>query len=134
VTNLAKPIVFDSEALARAIVWDPYYRKIIIDAHNAKLPVVISAASLVEVTYPKINKPGLDWIVSRLDVIPVTKDIAKVASQLLASAKMHGHQHAIDAMVCATAFALGRKAYIYTSDPNDFHLLTGSRVSIIAVR
>ena len=69
----------------------------------ADLPVVTSAAVLVEVIHPRINDAALRWTLPRLRVEPVTQALAQTAAALLRGAALHGHKHAIDAMLCATA-------------------------------
>lgn len=94
-------------------------------------PAVVSAATLIEVTYPKMNRAGFDWAISRLTVLPVTKDLAKFASELLAAAGLHGHKYALDAIVAATALQVGGQPFIFTSDPDDIRKLVGKRASIV---
>ncbi|TKA10138.1 hypothetical protein [Actinacidiphila oryziradicis] len=63
---------------------------------------------------------------SRLTVEPLTKDLARRASDLLKSAGLHGHKYAIDAVVTATAITTSDKpARILTSDPDDLEKLLG---------
>jgi len=123
--------VFDSEALSRVIAQDPYLRSVALDAYLVKAPVIVSAATLIEVTYPKMNRAGFDWAISRLRIIPVTEHLAKEASKLLADAGMHGHKHALDAMVAATAIQVGGVPYLFTSDPDDIRALVGKAASVI---
>jgi len=127
------PIVFDSQALSLLVSRDARLREVAAEALKRKLPIVVSSITLVEITYPRINRAELDWTVSRLDVIPVSVSIAKSASKLLADAGMHGHSHSIDAVVAATALEFGLQPIIYTSDPDDFRALVGDRARIIAI-
>ena len=60
-------------------------------------------------------------------------DVARLATELLADAGKHGHSHAIDAMVCATAIASPKPVRVLTSDPDDITALAGEHVSVIAV-
>ena len=128
------PVVFDSEAVSRSVRGDAYLRTRLRIARDVGLPVVISAATLVEVSYPKIDRAALSWVRSYLDIVPVSEFIADEASQLLAHAGLHGHKHAIDAMVSATALALGSRPIIFTSDPKDIALLTDGRASVFPLR
>ena len=45
------PVVWDSEALSRAVRKDVHLRRVLIEAKRGRLPVVVSAATLVEVVY-----------------------------------------------------------------------------------
>lgn len=69
------------------------------------LRVITSAATLVEVVHPRINRPALEWTLSRLVVEPVTESSTRHAAALLTHVSLHGHKCAIDAMLGATALA-----------------------------
>ena len=127
-------IVFDAEAVSRAVRHDRYFRRLITNAWENRFPIVISAATLVEVTYPRIDRAALRWVRSRLEIMPLSEHVADDASQLLRDANLHGHRHAIDAMVCATALRLGDDVAIYTSDPTDLVRLVGDRAAIVPIR
>jgi len=96
-----------------------------------EVPVVISAVTLVEVIHPKINRAALAWILSQVSVEPVTKQLSLAAAELLQAAGKHGHAHALDALVCATALAEEGVATIYTSDPNDIEALVAGRATVV---
>lgn len=55
------------------------------------------------------------------------------AAALLADAGRHGHPHAIDAMVAATAFAAPGPVAVLASDPDDLAALCGGRVTLIKI-
>ncbi|HEY0639599.1 MAG TPA: DNA-binding protein [Pseudonocardiaceae bacterium] len=95
--------------------------------------VTTSAATLVEVVHPRVNRPALEWTLSRLVVEPVTEAIARSAATLLGDAGLHGHKHAIDAMLAATALASARPVTILTSDPDDLKALCGTRATVIKI-
>jgi predicted nucleic acid-binding protein len=95
--------------------------------------VITSAAALVEVIHPRIKLPALEWALSRLVVKPVTEGIARHAARLLAARRLHGHPHAIDAMVSATAREAPGPTVVLTSDPKDIARLCGDRVTVIAI-
>ncbi|GLY67354.1 hypothetical protein Atai01_39730 [Amycolatopsis taiwanensis] len=95
--------------------------------------MITSAATLVEVIHPRINRPASEWTVSRIVVEPVTEPIARHAASLLAKAGLHGHQYAIDAMLSATALAAAGPATILTSDPDDLVKLCGSAATVIKI-
>jgi hypothetical protein len=91
--------------------------------------VVISAATIVEADHDKVHPARLAWTLSRLTVEPLTKDLARQASDLLKSAGLHGHKYAIDAMVTATAIAATDKpVQVLTSDADDIEKLLGERL------
>ena len=126
-------LVLDSEGLARAIAHDRGVIKRLSWAHQNDIPVVISTATLVEAIHPRIDRKALAWRLSKLIVEPVTEQTARLATELLGNAGKHGHSHAIDAMVCATAVASPRPVRVLTSDPDDITDLAGDYVSVIPV-
>ena len=128
------PAVLDAEGLSRAVRRDPYLQFLIEEARNHRVPVIVSAATLVEVVYPRIDRAALAWTVSRLRVEPVTKDLALAAAALLESAGKHGHSHALDALVCATALAATGHATIYTCDPDDIKALVNGQATVVTLR
>ncbi|MDQ0993037.1 type II toxin-antitoxin system VapC family toxin [Streptomyces sp. V3I7] len=126
-------LVLDSEGLAKAVLRDRTVTGWLALAHADDLRVVVSSATLVEVVHPRINRPALEWTLSRLVVEPVSEPIARHASALLADAGLHGHKYAIDAMVSATALAAPGPATILTSDPEDLITLCGGRATVIKI-
>jgi hypothetical protein len=95
--------------------------------------VITSAATVVEVTHPRLSQPALEWTLSRVVVEPVTEPIARRATAILAEAGLHGHRHAIDAMLSATALAAPGPVTVLTSDPEDIATLCGRNVTVIKV-
>ncbi|MBF8171475.1 PIN domain-containing protein [Streptomyces olivaceus] len=124
-------LILDGEGLAKAVQRDREIHEWLTAARDADLPVITSAAVLVEVIHPKINEAALRWTLSRLSVEPVTQAVAQSAVALLRAAGLHGHKYAIDAMLCATALQHPGRVMILTSDAEDIGLLTAehSRVS-----
>lgn len=92
-----------------------------------------SAATLVEAMHPRVNRAALDWTLSRIVIEPVTEGVARQAAALLGEAALHGHRHAIDAMVAATALASPAPVTVLTSDPDDLTTLCGSHVTVVKV-
>ncbi|GGU22451.1 type II toxin-antitoxin system VapC family toxin [Streptomyces violascens] len=117
-------LVLDSEGLAKAVQRDREVHEWLTAARDADLPVITSAAVLVEVIHPRINDAALRWTLSRLRVEPVTQSIAQSAATLLRTAGLHGHMYAIDAMLCATALTQHGRVTILTSDVEDISMLT----------
>ncbi|MEU0474299.1 PIN domain-containing protein [Streptomyces olivaceus] len=126
-------LVLDSGGLAKAVLRDRTVTGWLALARADDLRVITSAATLVEVVHPRINRPALEWTLSRLVVEPVTEPIARHAAVLLADAGLHGHKYAIDAMLGATALAAPGPATVLTSDPEDLTALCGSRVTVIKI-
>ncbi|MGW1804720.1 PIN domain-containing protein [Streptomyces sp. NPDC002078] len=125
-------LVLDSEGLAKAVQRDREVHEWLTAARGADLPVITSAAVLVEVVHPKINDAALKWTLSRLRVEPVTQTVAQSAAALLRAAGLHGHKYAIDAMLCATALQHPGRVTILTSDAEDIGLLTAGHPRVLA--
>lgn len=126
-------LVLDSEGLAKAVQRDRDITVWLALARTDDLRVITSAATLVEVVHPRINRPALAWTLSRIVVEPVTEDIARAAADLLCDAGLHGHRCAIDAMLSATALASPGPVTVLTSDPADLTALCGSAVTVIGI-
>ncbi|MEV8547140.1 PIN domain-containing protein [Streptomyces sp. NPDC051572] len=126
-------LVLDSEGLAKAVLRDRSVTGWLALARADDLRVITSAATLVEVVHPRINRPALEWTLSRLVVEPVTEPIARHAAALLADAGLHGHKYAIDAMLSATALAAPGPVTILTSDPEDLAALCGGHTTVIKI-
>lgn len=126
-------LILDSEGLAKAVLRERTVTSWLALARADDLRVITSAATLVEVIHPRINRPALEWILSRLVVEPVAEPIARQAAALLADAGLHGHKHAIDAMLSATALAAPGPVTVLTSDPEDIATLGGAPVTVIKI-
>lgn len=126
-------LILDSEGLAKAVLRDRTVTGWLALARADDLRVITSAATLVEVVHPRINRPALEWTLSRLVVEPVTEAIARHAAALLADAGLHGHKYAVDAMLSATALAAHAPVTVLTSDPEDLSTLCGGRATVIKV-
>ncbi|NUR01416.1 MAG: DNA-binding protein [Streptomyces sp.] len=126
-------LVLDSEGLAKAVLRDRTVTAWLALARADDLRVIASAATLVEVIHPRINRPALEWTLSRLVLEPVTESIARHAVALLADAGLPGHRYAIDAMVSATALAAPGPVTVLTADPEDLAALCGPRATVIKI-
>ena len=129
----AGTLVLDSEGLAKAVLRAREVTQWLALALADDLRVITSAATVVEVAHPRLNRPALEWTLSRVVVEPVTEPIARRATAILAEAGLHGHRHAIDAMLSATALAAPRPVTVLTSEPEDIATLCGRNVTIIKV-
>ncbi|MCK8679156.1 DNA-binding protein [Streptomyces lichenis] len=126
-------LVLDSEGLAKAVSRERTVTGWLSLARADDLRVITSAAALVEVVHPRINRSALEWTLSRLVVEPVTDPIARHAARLLADAGLHGHTYAVDAVLGATALAAPGPVTVLTSDPEDLTALCGNRLTVIKV-
>jgi predicted nucleic acid-binding protein len=129
----AGTLVLDCEGLAKAVQRDRELTGWLALARADDLRVITSAATLVEVVHPRLKRPALEWTLARIVVEPVTEEIARRAAALLGDAGLHGHRHAIDAMLSATALASPGPVTILTSDPEDLAMLCGRGVTVIKI-
>ncbi|MER5319294.1 type II toxin-antitoxin system VapC family toxin [Streptosporangium roseum] len=126
-------LVLDREGLSKAILQVPELTEWLVAAEEEDVRVVVSAATLVEVSHPRLNRARYDWTLSRLSVEPVGREIAHDAARLLAAAGLHGHRHAVDAMVCATALRLPGPVTVLTSDVEDITAIGQNRLRAVKV-
>lgn len=126
-------LVLDSDGLAKAVRRDRELAEWLVVAREEDMRVITSAATLVEVIHPKINRAAFDWTISRIVVEPVTESIARYAAELLAHTGLHGHRHAIDAMLSATACAAPGPTVVLTADPDDIAMLCADAVTVARV-
>jgi hypothetical protein len=124
-------LILDCDGLSKVVLKDRMVMARLAQARVDGLRVVASAATLVEARDPRMNQARFDWAASRLVIEPVTEDLARAASKLLAAHRLHGHQHAMDATVAATALAAPPPRILLTSDPQDPDMLCGESVRIV---
>ncbi|RPF22309.1 type II toxin-antitoxin system VapC family toxin [Myceligenerans xiligouense] len=126
-------LVLDSEGLSGIVAGNRTVLSKLKRARMLGLPVLTSSMTLVEASHPRGRREAFAWAYSRATVRPVTEEIAKRAMDLLAEARMHGHTHAIDAVLCATALDSPKPPLILTSDPDDLAALVGDRAAVLKV-
>lgn len=126
-------LVLDSEGLAKAVQRDREVTGWLALARADDLRVITSAATLVEIIHPRIKRPAFEWTLSKIVIEPVTERIARHSAALLGDGGWHGHKHAIDAILAATALAAPGPVTVLTSDPEDLQALCGRQVTIIKI-
>jgi predicted nucleic acid-binding protein len=129
--NPGGTLVLDCEGLAAAVRRDREVTSWLALARADDLRVITSAATLVEVIHPKINRSALQWTLSRIVVEPVTETLARHAATLLTEASLHGHRYALDAILSATALAASGPVTILTSDPDDLSALCAGGATVV---
>ena len=129
---MSDALLLDGEGLARLFLDQREIVEYLAVSRRRNTPVAISAATIVEADHGKVHPARLDRVLSRLEIEPVTAEVARLASKLLRDAgNLHGHKFAIDAMVAATARRLPGQVTVLTSDPEDLTLLCGPGVRIV---
>jgi predicted nucleic acid-binding protein len=126
-------VILDSEGLSKVVRGDRPVMAQLEKAWRDDLRVITSAASFVEARDPRMSQAKFDWAISRVAVEPVTREVARDASRLLAENGKHGHTYAIDAMVAATAVAAPGPRIMFTSDPKDMTKLCGKSVRVVSI-
>ncbi|MEU5595527.1 PIN domain-containing protein [Streptomyces sp. NPDC020298] len=126
-------LVLDCEGLSKLVRRTPELTEWLAAAEAEDTRLVTSSVTLVEARDPKTDQARFDYAVSRVNIIPPTEAIARHAGKLLATAGLHGHKYAIDAIVAATAMASPSPVTILTSDPEDLRMLCGPGIRVIKI-
>ncbi len=128
-------VLLDAEGVSGIIRQDRSTFALLKGLARSGETVAVSAATLVEGINPSWAPAAVRWAASGLDVLDVTRAVAVEATALLRGARRHGHKHAMDAIVCATALLADEPTTIVTSDPDDIRTLVGHqpRVTVLAV-
>ncbi|MFE6634207.1 PIN domain-containing protein [Streptomyces tendae] len=127
----ARSLVLDSEALSQLLCNDRRMAARIEASRQAGVPVLVSALTIVEAVQGKTHLARLKWVLSRLQVEPVSQEDSLTAVALLRDAGgLHGHKYAIDAIVAALALRVPDPVIVLTSDRDDWSKLCGKRVVI----
>ncbi|MFG3116864.1 type II toxin-antitoxin system VapC family toxin [Streptomyces sp. NPDC048197] len=126
-------LVLDCEGLSTLVQRTPELTEWLAAAEAEDIRVSVSSVTLVEARDPRTDQARFDFAVSRVNIVPPTEAIARRASKLLASAELHGHKYALDAIVAATALASPAPVTVLTSDPEDLQVLCGPSVRILKI-
>ena len=116
-------LVLDSEGLVKLAAGDPRARAYLATAISRRARVCVSAITLTEVLRGGPRDAVVHRVLSRVSVLPVTREIARRAGEQLGATGLSGHRCAIDAVVAVTALGLDRPAVLLTSDPGDLNRL-----------
>ncbi|MCM2577752.1 PIN domain-containing protein [Streptomyces meridianus] len=129
----ARPLrvfVLDCEALARAVRGDRRMIALLDLAARGEAEVITSPLTLVEAHDGRTTESRWDWILSRVQVAVVGKEEARQARKLLAGAGLHGHKHAIDALLAVVAVRQPGQVTVLTSDIDDLEALLPGTVLV----
>ncbi|GAA2682956.1 PIN domain-containing protein [Actinoplanes palleronii] len=124
-------LVLDSQGLSGWIARDRTVMRLLEQAERDGTDLVMSAATIIEVSHPGVDSARLTWLLSQIRVEPVTKESARRSAGLLTAAGLHGHKYAIDAMVAEVALRLPAPVAVLTSDVDDMAKLCGRQVRTI---
>ncbi|MFB6830780.1 type II toxin-antitoxin system VapC family toxin [Streptomyces hydrogenans] len=126
-------LVLDCEGLSLLVRRSADLLEWLVAAEAEDVRVVTSSVTLVEARDARVPQARFDYAASRVNVIPPSEAIARLACKLLAGAGLHGHKYALDALVAATALSSPAPVTVLTSDPEDLTVLCGPGVRVFKV-
>lgn len=116
-------VVLDSQGLSLLLQENERMIGRVQKASAENFDIVISAITILEADPAGPARRRRDFVLSRLRIEPVTRELTLLAAELLHRTGMRGHRHAIDSVVAATALRQVRPAILYTSDLDDMTAL-----------
>jgi hypothetical protein len=122
--------VLDCEALSLAVRGDRKMMAWLDLAVRGEAEIVTSPMTLIEAYDGRTTEQRWDWVLSRLKVADIGKDEARQARRLLADANLHGHKHAIDAMLTVIARRQKGQVTVFTSDVDDLERLVPDSIVV----
>ncbi|HEY5856212.1 MAG TPA: hypothetical protein VIW24_19775 [Aldersonia sp.] len=93
----------------------------------------ISGVRLVETIRRGIARGRWNYVLSQLDIQPMSVRWFREAADLIVTHRARGHKYAIDAMVAVTAMHQPGPVVMSTSDADDMSRFCGERVTIVAL-
>jgi predicted nucleic acid-binding protein len=126
-------VVLDSEglwAIARNDSEDA--RAVLASSREAGVPVLVPAIVLAETLFGDSRDARANQVLKRLQVVPVSESVARVAAELKRLAAMTGVAGTVDALVVAISVAAGG-GVVLTADVDDIDKLAGA-VSDVRIR
>ncbi|MFE3069149.1 hypothetical protein [Streptomyces sp. NPDC059247] len=125
--------VLDSEALSLAVRGDRAMIARLELAASGAAEVVTSPMTLIEAYDARTTERRWDWVLSRVRVADIGREEAREARRLLADAGLHGHRHAIDAVLAVVASRQPGQVTVFTSDVEDLEQLVPGRIVVFRV-
>ncbi|MGS2590029.1 DNA-binding protein [Streptomyces hebeiensis] len=126
-------LILDSQGLSLYLEQDRSVLALVRAALERGANRVVSGATLIEAHHSGIKSARWHFVLSQLDIKPLSVEWSKEAADLLTRAGLHGHKYAIDAIVAVTAIHQPGPVVILTSDVDDMAKLCGERVTLVAV-
>ena len=126
-------VVLDSEgllAIARNDSEDA--RAVLASSREAGVPVLVPAIVLAETLFGDNRDARANQALKKLQVVPVSESVARVAAGLKRLADMSGVAGTVDALVVAISAAAGG-GVVLTADADDIATLAGA-VSDVRIR
>ena len=126
-------LLLDSEGLSKLYLKDRAVMDFVQAAAEEGVRVGTSVMTILEADYERVHPARIRWILSRIDVHDITREVADQAASLLRTHRLHGHKYAIDAVLAAIARTAPPPVTLLTSDPEDLDLLCGRAVEVVKV-
>ncbi|WP_327115106.1 DNA-binding protein [Streptomyces sp. NBC_01341] len=126
-------LLLDSEGLSKLYRKDRTVVALVQAASEEGIRVATSAMTTLEADYERIHPARIKWVLSRVDVHDVTREVTDEAAVLLRAHHLHGHKYAIDAAFAVIARNAPQPVTVLTSDPEDLTLLCGPSVEVVKV-
>lgn len=126
-------LLLDSEGLSKLYRKDRTVVALAQAASEEGVRVATSAMTTLEADYDRIHPARITWVLSRIDVHDITKEVTVQAAALLRTHNLHGHKYAIDAAFAVIARVASRPVTVLTSDPEDLTLLCGPTAEVLKV-
>ncbi|MET9882390.1 DNA-binding protein [Streptomyces sp. NPDC006430] len=126
-------LLLDSEGLSKLYRKDRAVVALVQAASEEGVRVATSAMTTLEADYERIHPARIKWILSRVDIHDVTREVTDEAAALLRAHHLHGHRYAIDAAFAVIARTAPQPVTVLTSDPEDLTVLCGPAVEVVKV-
>ncbi|MGW9439285.1 type II toxin-antitoxin system VapC family toxin [Streptomyces sp. NPDC055607] len=126
-------LLLDSEGLSKLYLKDRTVLAFVQAATEEGVRVATTVMTRLEADHDRVHPARVLWVLSRIDVRPVTREVSDEAARLLREHRLHGHTYAIDAVLAAVARAARAPVTVLTSDPEDLTPLCGPAVRILKV-
>jgi predicted nucleic acid-binding protein len=117
-------LLLDAEGLVKLADGNHFAVSFARDAHERSGRVVTAASTIAEVLRGGARDAKLHRVLNQIRVVPVDKQLGRIAGELLGRAGLSGHRCTIDALLAAVALGLPRPVVLLTSDPDDMARLT----------
>jgi hypothetical protein len=125
-------LLLDSEGLSKLYLNDRTVLALVQAASEEGIRVATTAMTTLEADYERIQPARVRWVLSRIDVHNVTKDVTDQAAALLRGHGLSGHKYAIHAVLAAIARSAPGPVTVLTSDPEDTPLPSGTGLQTMA--
>ncbi len=126
-------LLLDSEGLSKLYLRDRAVIGTVEAARREGIRVGTTTMTTLEADYDKVHRARIARVLSRIDVHEITRAVGDAAADLLREHGLHGHKHAIDAVLAAVARMTEPPVTVLTSDPDDLALLCGARIAVVRI-